>query len=354
MHRRNLRVRVTEQFSGKLDARICVDRGRNRASKQVRCHALDPLSPEYMPQLSTHVPSSQRSAIPGLEQQRVEVEAADRRKSPTDRVGLSILQFAKFRLWKDLDDNWEELANNPLVHHLIHSPTSEFQDPNADSQLADLDELGALSPVAADSSQLSAVAAAVGGRTFVLEGPPGTGKSQTITNLPVRAVADGKKVLFVAEKRAALEVVQRRLEEVGLGPFALDLHDKGSRPAAVRAQIKAALQHRVSSDSDGLRAATETLESSRRTLSRYSQRLHEANGAGLSYYSARNRLLSAPESTPALTVPGSLVSGDPTAVEAVRLHPARLTGRIRVDSHAIAAAAGASTGPMVNRTDTDR
>ena len=249
---------------------------------------------------------------------RLALEAAGLPFRVESSVDLSILQFAKFRLWKDLDDNWEELANNPLVHHLIHSPTSEFQDPNADSQLADLDELGALSPVAADSSQLSAVAAAVGGRTFVLEGPPGTGKSQTITNLLVRAVADGKKVLFVAEKRAALEVVQRRLEEVGLGPFALDLHDKGSRPAAVRAQIKAALQHRVSSDSDGLHAATETLESSRRTLSRYSQRLHETNGAGLSYYSARNRLLSALESTRAMTVPGSLVSGDPAVVEVVR------------------------------------
>ena len=233
-------------------------------------------------------------------------------------VDLSILQFAKFRLWKDLDDNWEELSRNALVQHLIHSPTREFVDPNADSMLADLDELGALSPIAADSSQLAAVAAAVGGRTFVLEGPPGTGKSQTITNLLVRAVAEGKKVLFVAEKRAALEVVQRRLEEVGLGPFALDLHDKGSRPAAMRAQIKAALQHRVSSDSDGLRAATQTLESSRRTLSRYAQRLHETNGAGLSYYSARNRLLTSDESAPTMEVPPAIVSGDPAVVESLR------------------------------------
>jgi hypothetical protein len=238
------------------------------------------------------------------------------RVEPT--VDLAILQFAKFRLWKDLDDNWQELASNPLVSHLINTPTQPFIDPNADSVLADLDELGALSPVAADSSQLAAVAAAVGGRTFVLEGPPGTGKSQTITNLLVRAVAEGKKVLFVAEKRAALNVVQRRLEEVGLGPFALDLHDKGSRPVAVRAQIKAALQHRVSSDVDGLRAATETLGSARRTLSRYAQRLHETNGAGLSYYSARNRFLSSDPTTPTMEVPSAVVTGDQSAVESLR------------------------------------
>ena len=222
-------------------------------------------------------------------------------------VDLSILQFAKFRLWKDLDENWEELAKNSLVDHLINTPTQEFIDPKAGSPERDLDDLGALSPVQADSSQLAAIAAAVADQTFVLEGPPGTGKSQTITNLLVRAIAEGKKVLFVAEKRAALEVVQRRLAEVGLAPFALDLHDKGSRPAAVRAQIKAALHHRVSSDEDGLRSAQETLDSSRRTLARYAVRMHEQNAAGFSFYSARTRFLAADEATPVLEVPEAMV-----------------------------------------------
>ncbi len=72
--------------------------------------------------------------------------------------------------------------------------------------LVDLDELGVSVPMSADSSQLRAVADAVGGRTFVLEGPPGTGKSQTITNIIASAMAAGKKVLFVSEKLAALEV----------------------------------------------------------------------------------------------------------------------------------------------------
>src|SRR4029450_2390256 len=96
-------------------------------------------------------------------------------------------------------------------------------------------------PAPADASQPGAIAEAEAGRTFVLEGPPGTGKSQTITNLLGHAVANGKKVLFVAEKRAALDVVARRLDAVGMGMFALDLHDKGSRASMVRAQIRRAL-----------------------------------------------------------------------------------------------------------------
>ena len=108
----------------------------------------------------------------------------------------------------------------------------------------------------ADSSQLNAVAEAVAGRTFVLEGPPGTGKSQTITNLLAHAMSSGRRVLFVAEKRAALDVVKKRLEAVGLGELSLDLHDKSARPAAVRAQIKEALELRVSHDTDLLRTNT--------------------------------------------------------------------------------------------------
>src|SRR3712207_548515 len=131
---------------------------------------------------------------------------------------LAVLQFAKYRLWKDLDEHWADLTANPLVHHLVHRPTEAFADPVPDTAaFADLDELAAACPVPADASQLRAIAEAAAGRTFVLEGPPGTGKSQTITNVLTRAVAEGKKVLFVAEKRAALDVVARRLDAVGMG-----------------------------------------------------------------------------------------------------------------------------------------
>src|SRR5690606_9080393 len=76
----------------------------------------------------------------------------------------------------------------------------------------------------ADSSQHSALVDAVSGKSLVIEGPPGTGKSQTITNLIAAALAQGKRVLFVAEKMAALEVVKKRLDRAGLGEFCLELH----------------------------------------------------------------------------------------------------------------------------------
>lgn len=225
-----------------------------------------------------------------------------------DTVDLSILQFAKFRLWKDLDDNWEQLAANSLVSHLIATPTEPYRDPAPEPAAIDLDELSNLVPVPADSSQLGAVAEAVADRTFVLEGPPGTGKSQTITNLLARSLSAGKRVLFVAEKRAALDVVKQRLDAVGLGPFSLDLHDKGARPNAVRAQIKAALDASSRPDRATLKTNAEAAATSRGSLARYASRLHETNSAGLSLYSARLQLLSSAEDVVPLEVPLSLVA----------------------------------------------
>ncbi|MGN6221885.1 MAG: DUF3320 domain-containing protein [Microbacterium sp.] len=225
-----------------------------------------------------------------------------------DTVDLSILQFAKYRLWKDLDENWKELASNSLVAHLIQTPTAEYVDPFEAPTSVDLDALNNAVPVPADSSQLEAVAEAEARRTFVLEGPPGTGKSQTITNLLAHSLANGKRVLFVAEKRAALDVVKDRLDAVGLGPFSLDLHDKGARPTAVRAQIRAAIDAIAQPDGAALKAYTETAATSRGSLKRYAQRLHEPNSAGLSLYSARAQLLASAEDIEALDIPAALVA----------------------------------------------
>lgn len=225
---------------------------------------------------------------------------------------LAILQFAKFPLWKDLDDSWKALSNNSLVKHLIDSPDKPFTDPVASSTVVDLDQLGDEMPVPADSSQLQAIAQAAAGRSFVLEGPPGTGKSQTITNLLAHAMAAGRRVLFVAEKRAALDVVKKRLEAVGLGELSLDLHDKSSRPAAVREQIRAALDLSIAADTDSLRTQTEAAESSRNALARYARRLHEENAAGMSLYSARTAELAADQDVVPIEVPKALVASGPS------------------------------------------
>ncbi len=235
-----------------------------------------------------------------------------------DTVHLSILQFAKFPLWKDLDESWKGLSRNSLVRHLIENPQNTFIDPAADSVDIDLDTLGLAMPVPADASQLRAVSDAVGGHTFVLEGPPGTGKSQTITNLLAHAMATGRRVLFVAEKRAALDVVKKRLESVGLGELSLDIHDKSARPAAVRAQIKNALELRLSHDADLLHTKMQVAESSRHSLSRYAERLHERNAVGQSLYTARSFELAADQDVIPLNVPRSLITNaDPTAFDEV-------------------------------------
>ncbi|WP_431710462.1 DUF4011 domain-containing protein [Glutamicibacter uratoxydans] len=220
-------------------------------------------------------------------------------------VDLAILQFAKFRMWKDLDENWATFLTAPLVKHLVETPTSEFIDPAAPNELDDainLDDLAARLPVAADASQLEAVASAEQGRTFVLEGPPGTGKSQTITNLLAHAMSSGKRVLFVAEKRAALEVVRRRLNDVGLGAYALDLHDKGARPNEVRKQIKDSIDHVVYSDDQGMQLVKSDLRSARRKLALYASRIHDENAAGYSAYSANNSALVVATEIPALPI----------------------------------------------------
>ncbi|WP_308492294.1 DUF4011 domain-containing protein [Microbacterium terrisoli] len=217
-------------------------------------------------------------------------------------VRLSILQFGKFRLWKDLDENWAAFAHNPLVNHLIETPTEEFIDPAPAPDGVDLDALNAQCPMPTDGSQLQAVADAVAGRTFVLEGPPGTGKSQTITNMLARLIADGKRVLFVAEKGEAIKVVQKRLDSVGVGAFCLNVHDKSMRPAAVRAQLLTALDRTVSVDQDAVQVARRGLVGSRRTLSRYAQNLHAQNGAGLSLYGAHLRELVSDPDLPAMPV----------------------------------------------------
>ena len=235
-----------------------------------------------------------------------------------ETVHLAILQFAKFPLWKDLDESWNVLTANSLVTHLVQTPLERYVDPVTDIPDVDLDELGFTLPVPADSSQLRAIVEAAGGRTFVLEGPPGTGKSQTITNLLAHAMASGRRVLFVAEKRAALDVVKKRLEAVGLGELSLNLHDKSARPAGVRAQIKEALDLRVGADADLSRVQTQIAEAAKRSLARYADRLHAQNAAGQSLYTARSAELAADQAVAPLNVPQTLVaSGTPETFDTI-------------------------------------
>ena len=208
---------------------------------------------------------------------------------------LAIVGFTGYLLWRDLNEHWERFLTQPVARHLALTPTDRFTDPAAaevDTSLATLDGVVADVPIPADGSQAEAIAFARGGRTFVLEGPPGTGKSQTITNILADQVARGRRVLFVAEKGAALDVVRRRLAEVGLAPFALDLHDEHATPAQVRERLRLAIAHVPRPDQAGFQAAATDVSSSAATLASYAARLHSPGGAGLSAYSAQAQLLA--------------------------------------------------------------
>lgn len=159
-------------------------------------------------------------------------------------IALATFSFAKYLMWKDLVDRASSLKESKVVRHLIERREQAYE---ADGSFTlpehldtRIDPAKLFAPLPADSSQLSAVVASASGMDFVLDGPPGTGKSQTIANMIAHNLALGRRVLFVAEKMAALNVVHRRLTEKGLGPFCLQLHSNKATKTEVLAQLDSA------------------------------------------------------------------------------------------------------------------
>ncbi|HSI73620.1 MAG TPA: DUF4011 domain-containing protein, partial [Fimbriimonas sp.] len=161
-----------------------------------------------------------------------------------DDICLGFFNYEKYAMYVDLSgDQWPEENkpwNNPDLAAMLGG-TYEASD----SPITDTTFLDQVRPVHechevydADSSQLLAMIRAAEGLSIVVEGPPGTGKSQTITNIIAEAVAANKKVLFVSAKRAALEVVKRRLKEADLADICLDLHDKLTNRREFYSEIK--------------------------------------------------------------------------------------------------------------------
>ena len=201
---------------------------------------------------------------------------------------VAICQFGTFGMWKDLNEHWDVLEQSPIVRHLTHHAGESFRDPHGNESLdsVEVNEASVPVPIPADGSQLRAVALAASGRTFVIEGPPGTGKSQTITNLIAHALERGKTVLFVAEKQAALDVVKKRLSKVGLSNFALDLHGKSQSPSAIREQLKAAIDNNIYYNSHNWDAKVAEFRSRLAPLADYPHKIHSRNGIDHSLWRA--------------------------------------------------------------------
>lgn len=206
-----------------------------------------------------------------------------------EEIALSTFSFAKYLMWKDLVDRTDSLRNNRLVKHLLDNPTEPFHDgsddfPTAESIDQHVDPATLYTPLPADSSQLAAIVAAESGKDFVIIGPPGTGKSQTIANMISHCLAHGKTVLFVAEKAAALDVVYRRLKAYGLSDACLELHSNKSDRKSVIAQLGAAWDRASSADDAEWIRLTDSLHVQRNELNQYVAELHAPGTHGRSVF----------------------------------------------------------------------
>ena len=205
-------------------------------------------------------------------------------------VVLGHFSFAKYLMWKDLVDRIDALRSSPIVSHLIDTPRDAY---TSDIEFVDRHDIDRrfspsdlLAPLPADASQMAAIATADRGKDFVVIGPPGTGKSQTIANLIAHLLGKGKAILFVSEKTAALEVVYRRLQEVGLGEFALELHSNKARKLDVLNQLRDAWEYGHDAVADRWKAEAERLKHLRDQLNLLVDRLHLPRRNGMTAFEA--------------------------------------------------------------------
>ena len=214
-----------------------------------------------------------------------------------DDITLGFFSFAKFLMYRDLDpENWPEdgrIVDRPLIRGLLaegfEGETGMVpEDASIDRHIAPSDMLHI---VDSDSSQTLVVHEVRQGRDMVVQGPPGTGKSQTIANIVASAVADGKTVLFVAEKMAALEVVKRRLDTTGVGDACLELHSNKANKRAVLDELRRTWELGAPRGQDP-GTLFERLEESRDRLNAHAQRMHaDHNAAQLSPYEVIGQMI---------------------------------------------------------------
>lgn len=203
--------------------------------------------------------------------------------------------FTKFLMWRDLEDHADLFLKNDVVAHIAMGTRGEAlyrAETRVDPADVDNDPVVARMPfvVDADSTQMAAVASALKGRSMVLQGPPGTGKSQTITNLIAAAMSAGKSVLFVSEKLAALEVVHRRLKQVGLADFCLELHSNKANRKDVAESISAPLKRTARLPRPAWEKACDDLSDLRSRLNAYADALHLPRPLGMTVYQVGARL----------------------------------------------------------------
>jgi len=230
-------------------------------------------------------------------------------KVEENEQGIGFFSFNKFLMYNDLDhENWPE-GCKPSQNKIIQSVLEEgFSEPDPIISKNDhidefLDPKDLNQVVDADSSQIIAISDVNQGRNLVIQGPPGTGKSQTITNIIAEAIALDKRVLFVSEKMAALEVVKRKLDDVGLGMACLELHSHKSNKKSFLAELEKTLNldKPVSKNGD---FDIEALKKNRDELNRYCFAVNEVMGkSGVTPFQAYGKILKIKNKLGAISSP---------------------------------------------------
>ncbi len=244
-----------------------------------------------------------------------------------EQAHLGLFSFAKFILWNDLSKNLDEFSQNKIVASLLEGRLTfagealaleeEFLDDVPEQQ--DL-----IYPVSADASQALAVLASARGKSFVLHGPPGTGKSQTITNIIANALLQDKRVLFVAQKMAALEVVEKRLRNIGIGSFCLELHSSKARKKAVLDQLEASMKIQRIPRSLSFAEEKERVRREKDQLNQVVKQLYRVDESGYSLYDLITEHSKLLEFDKYIDLAEDFKAGDLKAKEEALLHLARM------------------------------
>jgi transcription elongation GreA/GreB family factor/very-short-patch-repair endonuclease len=202
------------------------------------------------------------------------------------RMSLALLSFAKMLLVNDLDPrNWPQGFNRTTLeeHNLVRTVFGDLTPEEGsgaevgDYDIDNHDERNLSLIYDADTSQHSALIDALGGRNLVVKGPPGTGKSQSITNLIAEALVRGQSILFMSEKLAALQVVKHRLDMVGLGDFCLELHSHKTQKKRVLEDLERRFTSRYQTPR-GFESDLKLLEQERRQLQAYADLMNTRLG----------------------------------------------------------------------------
>ena len=197
----------------------------------------------------------------------------------TEKSVIGMFNFQTMMLIKDLQNNIDVYKSNSIIRLLSGQDSKLIEIPDnipTDDQLDDVvDPLETFQILDADSSQQEAIEAAKRGLSFVLQGPPGTGKSQTIANIISELMADGKKILFVSQKSVALDVVHKRLSNLGLGEFCLKVHSYRTNKKDVIQELGKSLDTRNGEITTPTKSKRQELGEIKRKLNQYVEELYK-------------------------------------------------------------------------------